>query len=523
MEASKIASKQDCNYAINPGNSNETSVKLTGDMVELLGVPDPDDKEYKVTLRIFREDLFKMLAYIVSNLPLLDKKGNLLYFSEKFYEKKLSEIKSFFRNDNEVDYPVTLLNNSKRIACIQGFPSGLNIRDFMVEDATVISICQTSTAIEFHLAPRYRALDKKLLNTGKIEKSSSTKLGVGLPIQMITYGAPGTGKSYATSKATKKYPREQTIRTTFHPDSDYSTFVGAYKPTKGEDGNITYEFTPQPFMQAYTKAWKNPNAPVFLIIEEINRGNCAQIFGDIFQLLDRNSEGMSSYDITPDKDIQDYIAKQNLLVEKVVINDDGEDISDKIKSGELMSLPANLYIWATMNTSDQSLFPIDSAFKRRWEWDYVPIENQPGKNWKIRTKNGLYDWWSFLQAINEKIAAATQSEDKKLGYFFAKADEKDEISVKTFVGKVIFYLWNDVFKDTEFSDDIFKSYETTDTGHKTISFSSFFLSKGVIDEKMVDHFLANLDIENELKQVEPTESVNIEVSQESSETRENSI
>lgn len=517
MEASKIASKQDCNYAINSGNSNETSVKLTGDMVKLLGVPAPDNMKYNVTFRIFRDDLYKMLAYIVSNLPLLDKKGSLLYFSQKYYEQKLSDIKSFFGKDSDADYEVTLLNNKDRIACIQGFPSGLNIRDFMVEDATVISICKTSKAIELHLAPRYRALDKKLLNDTKKEKSTPSEFLVDQPIQMITYGAPGTGKSFCTNKDTKKYPKEQTIRTTFHPDSDYSTFVGAYKPTKGEDGNITYEFIPQPFMQAYIKAWQNPSAPVFLVIEEINRGNCAQIFGDVFQLLDRNSQGVSSYEITPDKDIQDYIAKQNLEIEKVTVNEEGEDISDKIKSGKLMSLPSNLYIWATMNTSDQSLFPIDSAFKRRWEWYYVPIENQPEKNWKIRTKNGLYDWWSFLKAINDRIEEATQSEDKKLGYFFAKAGKNNEIPVETFVGKVIFYLWNDVFKDTEFSDDIFKSYEATETGFKTIRFSSFFLSKGVIDEKMVDHFLANLDIENELKKVEPAEPINSEEPQESSE------
>ncbi len=516
MEASKIASKQDCNYAINQGNSNETSVKLTGEMAALFGLPEPDDQSYQVVLRIFRDELYKMLAYIVSNLPLFNKKGEMIYFSNKFYETKLAEVKSFFGEHEEADYSVTFLNKIERSACIQGFPQGLNIRDFLVEDATKISINKVGSIIEFHISPRYRALEKKLLDQEQTKKYSKTDFLIDFPLQMITYGAPGTGKSDATRKKTKEYPAEQTIRTTFHPDSDYSTFVGAYKPTKGEKGDITYEFTPQPFMQAYIKAWENPSAPVFLVIEEINRGNCAQIFGDIFQLLDRNSKGFSSYEITPDRDIQDFIAKQKLVI-KDITNEEGEDISDKLMSGKLMSLPSNLYIWATMNTSDQSLFPIDSAFKRRWEWDYVPIEHQPGTTWKITNQNGLYDWWSFLQAINSKINEATQSEDKKLGYFFAMADENGEISAKTFVGKVIFYLWNDVFKDTEFSDDIFKSYEKTETGYKTISFSAFFLSKGVIDEKMVEHFLANLDVENELKKEEPNESAEAEVPQESSE------
>ena len=163
------------------------------------------------------------------------------------------------------------------------------------------------------------------------------------------------------------------------------------------------------------------------MIEEINRGNCAQIFGDIFQLLDRNDAGFSDYAIVPDTDLLRHVKKD---LEKLVIADREKinaiyeeceaDMVDKVLKGEVLLLPNNLYIWATMNTSDQSLFPIDSAFKRRWDWKYIKIADAQ-KNWQIKVGTKNYDWWQFVQAINYFVFDATQSEDKNLGYFFAKA------------------------------------------------------------------------------------------------------
>ena len=298
---------------------------------------------------------------------------------------------------------------------------------------------------------------------------------LGLPLQQIFYGAPGTGKSHRIKEIIKEHgidEKEQVIRTTFHPDSDYSTFVGCYKPimksvpqTYVVEGNekpvmadkdnqatkeeIVYDYTPQAFVQAYTKAWTT-NEPVILVIEEINRGNCAQIFGDIFQLLDRGDDCVSEYEIKPDKALENYLREYFAAF---------EDVDEQIKSGKIMKLPSNLYIWATMNTSDQSLFPIDSAFKRRWEWKYIKIawpykKNEDGSfkmdengkkvhfNYSIE---GGHDWWAFLQQINAIIDKMTNSADKQLGYFFAKAKD-DIITYDTFVSKVCFYLWNDIFK-----------------------------------------------------------------------------
>jgi len=333
-------------------------------------------------------------------------------------------------------------------------------------------------------------------------------------LQQIFYGAPGTGKSHTINEETKD---EDVIRTTFHPDTDYSTFVGAYKPTTAllpicdelgqpmkigattlHKEQIVYEFVAQSFLQAYINAWKkyDEGNKQYLVIEEINRGNCAQIFGDLFQLLDRNDYGFSDYPIKADADMKRQLQKAFAglsIVQKDKVNAmyEGKDIVSQVLNGDILLLPNNLYIWATMNTSDQSLFPIDSAFKRRWDWTYMPISNAE-KDWIIEVDGSKYDWWQFLEKINEKIGSTTNSEDKKLGYFFCKAQD-GIISAKTFVGKVIFYLWNDVFKDYEFGDAIFN-----DEDGSKLSFDKFYTSEGkeskVIEGKVV-LFLDNLGIE----------------------------
>ena len=406
------------------------------------------------------------------------------------------------------------------------------------------------------------------------KQANNRQLNLSSPLQQIFYGAPGTGKSHAVKVRTEG---EIVIRTTFHPDSDYSTFVGAYKPTMKDgtwaerilskdeltqelksfrDSGITYEsvkfgakyssslsklnsgyykdmlnicdipesksveitkgveagqylkaefsknskiaysFVAQAFLQAYVAAWRRrvsdaENRAVYLVIEEINRGNCAQIFGDLFQLLDRDGSGFSEYPVTADADMRKYLSKElaGLSGENLqgVLPD---DIIGKVLAGELLLLPDNMYIWATMNTSDQSLFPIDSAFKRRWDWTYVPIENAD-KGWKIAVGSERYDWWDFLQKINDKIGETTSSEDKKLGYFFCKAKDR-MISADTFVSKVVFYLWNDVFKDYDPDESIF-----SDGKQGILTFNKFYESFGKVNDDAVRMMLTNLEVAEE--------------------------
>ena len=331
--------------------------------------------------------------------------------------------------------------------------------------------------------------------------------------QVIYYGCPGSGKSRKVKDIVDSINPDYVFRTTFHPDTDYSTFVGCYKPLgitpkkqsysieelisilvelkesgtsypmhkfaveyyfaleglsraekenittaagltsnyvtemdkaiaagkhikrNEKDSNIIYRFSPQVFTNAYVKAWEDTSKPVYLIIEEINRGNCAQIFGDLFQLLDRDKEtGKSEYPIKADKDLVAHIEK--------VLGAGHEGI----KNGELC-LPSNLIIYATMNTSDQSLFPMDSAFKRRWDWEYVPInyskDIDSGKFVIEIDEHTKYSWVEFLESVNDKIYDATNSEDKQMGNFFIKKS----IKANEFVNKVMFYLWNEVCKE----------------------------------------------------------------------------
>lgn len=337
-------------------------------------------------------------------------------------------------------------------------------------------------------------------------------------LQQIYYGAPGTGKSFAINKICTRF---ENYRTTFHPDTDYASFVGSYKPItiktdvrdmaghivyeKGEavkESRIVYRYVMQAFLKAYVAAWREQQnddpKPVFLIVEEINRGNCAQIFGDIFQLLDRNAAGFSDYPIVADDDLAQEL--KGILGEFSIAKHDainalysgGKDVVGMVKNGECLLLPNNMYIWATMNTSDQSLFPIDSAFKRRWDWNYIKIKDA-GENFKIVFSNGnTYDWWGFVSAINERIEGGEiQQEDKKLGYFFAKAKDKI-ITPKVLLSKVLFYLYNDIFKDFGLDEDFFK-----DENGETMSFASYFDNNGLINENRVERFVTNLGLEPE--------------------------
>ena len=373
-----------------------------------------------------------------------------------------------------------------------------------------------------------------------IEKTSV--INQTLPLQTIFYGTPGSGKSHKVKEIVKNIDEDFVFRTTFHPDSDYASFVGCYKPktsyvkngqlkktldelkteakditsqpagnkvsqiidfvtkyatlfpkiveenddvqsmqnllnkhlgfanetyltyivdyvnaNQKRDSKISYEFIPQVFTKAYVAAWET-REPVYLIIEEINRGNCAQIFGDLFQLLDRKN-GVSEYPIDADNDLKDYLEREDVLG----VGHEG------IANGKL-KLPANLNILATMNTSDQSLFPMDSAFKRRWSWKCVPVDYEHPESKKFTVKIGddkEYNWHNFLKIINKKIKDITDSEDKQMGNFFITGDiDKDQ-----FVDKVMFYLWNDVFKEEYNTTRNHFRYKKNESDNETIQFS----------------------------------------------------
>ncbi len=243
---------------------------------------------------------------------------------------------------------------------------------------------------------------------------------------VLYYGVPGSGKSYTINQEINGRKHERVV---FHPDYTYSDFVGQIMPKlkKTEEGEekLSYEFIPGPFTKALDAAINNPGEMFYLVIEEINRGNAPAIFGDVFQLLDRNEDGAGKYHIT------------NFDIAREVFDDETE----------VVKLPSNLSIYATMNTSDQNIFTLDTAFQRRWHMKYVKNEITEAEHHKNPIAPSEVTWGQFATAINKEIVTynsiASSSEDKQLGAFFVKGNE---LGADVFPEKVLKYLWDDAFK-----------------------------------------------------------------------------
>lgn len=250
----------------------------------------------------------------------------------------------------------------------------------------------------------------------KLEQSDYTVYPLPHPHNRIIFGAPGTGKSHLLEHQRKNYFNDEHYeRVTFHPNYSYSQFVGAYKPvakTVDSTNDITYSFVHGPFVRVLAKAIKNPSENFLLVIEEINRANVAAVFGDVFQLLDRDEDGKSEYPIDASEDLKKYLGESGVPLE------DGK-----------IAIPANMYIWATMNSADQGVMPLDAAFKRRWEFEYIGIdenENQVADYEIPNRKNPdgsftFVHWNDFRKALNEKLknlSGVSVNEDKLLGPFF---------------------------------------------------------------------------------------------------------
>lgn len=278
----------------------------------------------------------------------------------------------------------------------------------------------------------------------------------------ILFGPPGTGKSYNIKEKMNiiNVKNENTIRVTFYPEYSYYEFIGQYKPVVGyetvassikypntegasnEKAFVYYDFVPGPFAKAIIKALKlkETSENALLIIEEINRGNSTAIFGDIFQLLDRINDvnnkyyGESEYSIDIQIEMKEYIKKK--------LNWEEEDWNENFPRGFV--IPKNLYIYATMNTSDQSLYPVDSAFKRRWDMEYMYIDyNEPKlQDLYLPEPYTNIKWLDFIKVINKEIVNYTEVDDKQIGQWFVGHN----LTESEFLGKVISYLWFDVFR-----------------------------------------------------------------------------
>ena len=299
----------------------------------------------------------------------------------------------------------------------------------------------------------------------------------------ILFGAPGTGKSYKIEKDIETYNLKKSYeRVTVHPNYTYAQFVGSYKPVSRpainnsnniEEKTVSYEFVPGPFLRILVRALYDSANSYVLVVEEINRANPAAVFGDIFQLLDRDSDGESTYRINVSEEMKKYFnEKEQELNKKLLIN------------GNELYIPKNMYIWATMNSADQGVYPMDSAFKRRWSFEYIGINDNEqeliGKPYEyINLKNTSggytrYTWNTVRKTINEKLREIVQ-EDKLLGPFFLS---KKELMLPTkefdnvFKSKVLIYLFEDVLK--------YKKCDFFEDGVKTLSDVMSYYDQGKI-------------------------------------------
>lgn len=277
--------------------------------------------------------------------------------------------------------------------------------------------------------------NKLVFNTGFVSDTVRNR---------IVFGAPGTGKSYQLVQERKGLLANggDYERVTFHPDYSYANFVGTYKPVmvKNEDGKkeIAYEYVPGPFLRVLVKALKsamtNEPKPYLLIIEEINRANVAAVFGDVFQLLDRDKDGVSEFAIATSEDMRAYLAEELGVDESEV---------------ESIKIPNNMFIWATMNSADQGVYPMDTAFKRRWEFEYLSIDAKEKEiaslEFKDARSEARYSWNDLRKAINDKLIELNVNEDKLLGPFFLKKADFDSYDkfLAVFKSKVLMYLFED--------------------------------------------------------------------------------
>lgn len=319
------------------------------------------------------------------------------------------------------------------------------------------------------------------------------------PHNLIFFGAPGTGKSYQLARLAERYFAGDAVRrVTFHPDYTYAQFVGCYKPTEVEQAVktdtgeetvervITYDFVPGPFLETYVAAVQNPDTNYLLIVEEINRANPAATFGDIFQLLDRDDDGRSEYEMAVPVEMRRYLEVRIL---KYKLNGRADSPQQYLseesrlnKETKRLSLPPKMYIWATMNSADQGVFPMDTAFKRRWDFRYMGIDDGSSvvESYAVPvgTPPRMVSWDALRRGINRVLLDAGVNEDKLLGPFFISPSRLRDTAnfTQTFVDKVLLYLFEDAAKTKKskvFSHDGNATYSEICEDFKTLGEGAF--------------------------------------------------
>lgn len=438
--------------------------------------------------------------YLIQKEDLIDylKRTELEYIAHKcgeykeadreYYEKVLSHIKKL---ENRISFKlVKFTDKSRYYIRTEGEYKWVFdlIREIALPKITDLVIEKQEDNFIFSLKINFENVCKRENEESeKIVEEPLEREKIDKPHQRIFFGAPGTGKSYKLKQEAEEYFKDTHSRVTFHPNYMFGNFVGSFKPflrvlkdkNTGKDltdeyGNtqetITYEYVPGPLMRILVEALKHKNRNYLLLIEEINRANVAAVFGDFFQLLDRKN-GESEYPISTSKEQRKYF-KDEFSEE---LNEIIEYVKSKLgENYERIVLPENLYIWATMNSADQGVMPMDTAFKRRWEFKYIGIDDalkdsnieNKFENYRFKiSKDDVVRWNDFRVEVNKRLLECNVPEDKLMGPYFISEHILESSNVEKLAevikNKVLMYLYDDAGKPHRkrlFSVDAGKTY-----------------------------------------------------------------
>ena len=446
MSLEKQLANTDSIYCTDRVNSNQTGIFLSN-----LGVPELDvlfGSNYQsndtVRLRLSKRNLaFNAVAHVIDGKTWYKRNSNETWpINRKWLNDKLEILENAFSNENEV-FLASLNKDEKntRRLYLKGLTSlnrsdwkkTISLRDFLFSNDVIVLTKLDNGDISLDVKiPDNPIVDYKPKKVFPVEQNEQDN-----PFQLIIWGAPGTGKSYALEMKSEVFDGQHKERVTFYPTYTYQQFVGTYKPFVEKDSEgknqITYSYVPGPFLRLLTKAYQHPDENYLLVIEELNRSNVAAVFGDAFQLLDRKEDGTSEYPIAISEDMKNYFTDQEMAIDELI-------------------LPSNFHIWATMNSADQGVFPIDTAFKRRWDFEYLDIDTNESiiADYSFSFKDGVYFWNDIRKAINKKMLSAKVNEDKLLGPFFIKHETivagNDVLFLETFKSKVLMYLFEDAVR-----------------------------------------------------------------------------
>lgn len=455
--------------------SNQSHIAITGEQMNLF--------PYIYQEKYIERDDKKIKNFFVFKAPINIFKGNCDYLnsdngidfkSENFKEEEMciyprsggDQIQLSMKNEDSSDFiKFRELINENDFFVVLKYKEKLLYDAFVIKNKDGSEEFSKPSIFEYdsnrHTFVKGNSIKYENENKNKVLSNKIDK-----PHQRIFFGAPGTGKSYRLNKEASKYFGSNYERVTFHQNYMYGNFVGAFKPFPEDTGetylnkkpkkSIVYKYVPGPLMRLLVKALKNRNTNYLMLIEEINRANVAAVFGDFFQLLDCKEDGESEYSISTSEDLRMYIEAE--------LSDVDEDTKIYIKGkiGEeydRLILPSNIYIWSTMNSADQGVMPMDTAFKRRWEFTYIGIDEaledmvvaKEFENYMFRiSRESVAKWNDFRVEVNKRLLDCKVSEDKLIGPYFIsksilKSRDLDKIT-ETIKNKVLMYIYDDVGK-----------------------------------------------------------------------------